>query len=59
MTSYERTASETVQGEQYPVVTADVRFHGKVRRHPYLSDRIVHVTQATSRGTGTRSGDGS
>ena len=30
--------------EQYPVVTADTRFHDKVREHPYLSDRIVHVT---------------
>ena len=29
--------------EQYPVVTADKRFHDKVRGHPYLSDRIVHV----------------
>jgi predicted nucleic acid-binding protein len=31
--------------EQYPVVTADGRFHDKVRGHPYLSDRIVHVAQ--------------
>lgn len=29
--------------EQYPVVTADARFHGKVCSHPYLSDRITHV----------------
>ena len=29
--------------EQYPVVTADARFHAKVRGHPYLSDRIAHV----------------
>ena len=29
--------------EQYPVVTADRRFHDIVRAHPYLSDRIVHV----------------
>ena len=29
--------------EQYPVVTADERFHDKVRAHPYLSDRMVHV----------------
>ena len=29
--------------EQYPVVTADTRFHEKVRGHPYLSDRITHV----------------
>ena len=31
--------------EQYPVVTADGRFHDKVRGHPYLADRIVHVAQ--------------
>ena len=29
--------------EQYPVVTADTRFHEKVRGHPYLSDRITHM----------------
>lgn len=29
--------------EAYPVVTADNRFHDKVRRHPYLGDRVVHV----------------
>ena len=29
--------------EQYPVLTADARFHGKVCSHPYLSDRITHV----------------
>ena len=29
--------------EQYPVVTADARFHSKVRNHAYLSDRIMHV----------------
>lgn len=29
--------------EQYPVVTADTRFHDAVRAHPYLADRIVHV----------------
>ena len=39
---------------QYPVVTADSRFHDKVRSHPYLSDRIVHVEHAHSRGTGAR-----
>ena len=37
---------------QYPVVTADARFHDKVRSHPYLSDRIVHVVHALSRGAG-------
>jgi predicted nucleic acid-binding protein len=29
--------------EQYPVVTADRRFHDVVRRHGHLADRIVHV----------------
>ena len=29
--------------EHCPVVTADRRFHGAVRQHPYLADRIVHV----------------
>ncbi len=29
--------------EQLPVVTADRRFFDVVRKHPYLSDRIVHV----------------
>lgn len=29
--------------EQYAVVTADARFHEKVRSHPYLSDRIMHL----------------
>lgn len=33
--------------EQYPVVTADRRFHDKVVGHPYLSDRVVHVSHAT------------
>ena len=35
---------------QYPVVTADTRFLGKVRDHPYLSDRIVHVSHAAPDG---------
>jgi hypothetical protein len=26
------------------VVTADRRFHDPVRAHPYLADRIVHVS---------------
>ena len=30
---------------QYPVVTADIRFHDRVRAHPYLADRIIHVAQ--------------
>ena len=30
---------------QYPVVTADIRFYRKVRIHPYLSDRIVHLSR--------------
>lgn len=38
---------------QYPVVTADARFKDRVRAHPYLSDRIVHVSHAVT-GTGTR-----
>lgn len=29
--------------QQYPVVTADKRFHDVVRPHPYLSARIVHL----------------
>ena len=29
--------------EQYPVITADRRFYDIVRKHPYLSDRVVHV----------------
>ncbi len=29
--------------EQYPVITADRRIYDVVRKHPYLSDRIVHV----------------
>lgn len=31
--------------ENQPVVTADTRFHDKVRRHPYLADRVVHVAE--------------
>ena len=33
--------------EQHPVITADTRFFDAVRRHPYLSDRIVHVANLT------------
>ncbi len=33
--------------EQYPVITADARFHRKVRKHPYLSDRIMHLASLT------------
>jgi len=29
--------------EQYPLVTADKRFHERVRGHPYLADRIRHI----------------
>jgi predicted nucleic acid-binding protein len=29
--------------EQYPVVTADKRFYDIVRKHSYLSDRVIHV----------------
>ena len=28
---------------QYPVVTADTRFHGKVHGHPYLSDYVLRL----------------
>ena len=34
---------------QYPVVTADTRFHDKVRGHPYLAEHIVHVTRTATR----------
>ena len=34
---------------QYPVVTADTRFHDKVRRHPYLSDRILHLADLSTK----------
>ena len=39
---------------QYPVVTADARFHDKVRSHPYLADRIVHVAHTSSPRAGAR-----
>ena len=46
---------------QNPVVTADTRFHDdKVRNHgnlPCLSDRIVHVVHALSRGAGALPGN--
>ena len=46
---------------QNPVVTADTRFHDdKVRNHgnhPCLSDRIVHVVHALSRGAGAWPGN--
>ena len=35
--------------ENYPVVTADTRFHDKVRKHPYLADRVVHVAELAAR----------
>ena len=34
--------------ENYPVVTADTRFHKKVREHPYLADRVVHVAELST-----------
>jgi predicted nucleic acid-binding protein len=34
--------------EQCPVVTADQRFHDIVGKHPYLSDRVVHVRNVRS-----------
>ncbi len=38
----------------YPVVTADMRFHDKVRAHPYLSDRIRHVARLAPAAQGSR-----
>ena len=38
----------------YPVVTADMRFHDKVRAHPYLSDPIRHVAQLAPATQGSR-----
>lgn len=35
---------------QYPLVTADARFHDKVRRHPYLAESVLHVAHAAGRG---------
>ena len=35
--------------EDYPVVTADTRFHNKVCTHPYLGDRVVHVADIAGR----------
>ena len=35
--------------ENYPVVTADTRFYNKVRKHPYLADRVVHVAEIAGR----------
>jgi predicted nucleic acid-binding protein len=35
--------------EQYPVVTADQRFYDIVHKHPYLSDRVVHVASLQTR----------
>ena len=35
---------------QYPLVTADTRFHDKVRGHPYLAESVRHVTHAAGRG---------
>ena len=29
--------------EDFPVVTADTHFYDKVRKHPYLGDRVVHL----------------
>ena len=39
---------------QYPVVTADTRFHDKVQGHPYLADRIRHVAHAGARSRRSR-----
>ncbi len=35
--------------ENHPVVTADSRFYDKVRRHPYLGDRVIHVADVGGR----------
>ena len=35
--------------EQHPVVTADMKFHDKVRAHPYLNDQVVHIAEAAGR----------
>lgn len=35
---------------QYPLVTADARFHDKVHGHPYLAESILHVAHAAGRG---------
>ena len=32
----------------YPVVTADSRFHNRVRGHAYLSDRVLHISRAVT-----------
>ena len=34
---------------QYPLVTADARFHDKVRRHPYLAESVLHIAHAAGR----------
>ena len=34
--------------EQYPVVTADRRFYEFVRKHPYLSGRMVYIESLQS-----------
>jgi predicted nucleic acid-binding protein len=34
--------------EQLPVVTADQRFYDVVHKHPYLSDRIIHLESLQS-----------
>ena len=39
--------------EDHPVVTADTRFYDKVRKHPYLGDRVVHVAEVLGRKRGS------
>ena len=34
---------------QYPVVTADMRFHDRAHALPYLANRIVHIVRAAGR----------
>jgi len=35
--------------QQYPLVTADKRFYDIVHKHPYFSDRVVHVASLQTR----------
>lgn len=52
--AYDRCCLALAIQSQYPVVTADTRFHDGVRFHPYLVDRIVHLAEAATRSPGLR-----
>ena len=39
---------------RYPVVTADTQFRDRVRIHPYLAGRIVHLAEVVTRSPGPR-----